>query len=44
MIRHKKLSYLALNVSDLARSVAFYRDMAGLDLVEQNDRGEAFLS
>jgi 2,3-dihydroxy-p-cumate/2,3-dihydroxybenzoate 3,4-dioxygenase len=44
MIRHKKLSYLALNVSDLARSVAFYRDMVGLDLVEQNDHGEAFLS
>lgn len=44
MIRHKKLSYLTLNVSDLARSIAFYRDMVGLDLVGQNDRGEAFLS
>lgn len=44
MMRHKKLSYVALNVSDLAKSVAFYRDMVGLDLVEQNDHGEAFFS
>ncbi|MSQ70444.1 MAG: hypothetical protein EXR27_04000 [Betaproteobacteria bacterium] len=44
MIRYKKLGYIALNVSDLGRSVAFYRDMAGFDLVEQNDVGEAFLS
>ena len=33
-----------LNVSDLDRSVAFYRDMAGLELVEQNATGEAFLT
>ena len=36
--------YVALNVSDLDRSVAFYRDMAGLELVEQNATGEAFLT
>lgn len=30
--RYKKLGYVALNVSDLDRSVAFYRDLVGLDL------------
>lgn len=44
MIRYKKLGYVALNVSDLERSIAFYRDMVGFDLVEKNDAGEAFLS
>ncbi len=43
MLRFKKLSHLALNVSDLDRSVAFYRDMVGLDLVEQAG-DTAFLS
>jgi 2,3-dihydroxy-p-cumate/2,3-dihydroxybenzoate 3,4-dioxygenase len=31
--RYRKLGYLALNVSDLDRSVAFYRDHVGLELV-----------
>lgn len=44
MIRYRKLGYVALNVPDLDRSIAFYRDLAGLDLVERNDAGEAFLS
>ena len=44
MIRYKKLGYVALNVSDLERSVAFYRDHVGLDLVERNDNHEAFFS
>lgn len=44
MIRYRKLGYAAFNVADLDRSVAFYRDMVGLDLVERNDAGEAFLS
>jgi 2,3-dihydroxy-p-cumate/2,3-dihydroxybenzoate 3,4-dioxygenase len=44
MMRYKKLGYVAFNVSDLDRSVAFYRDMVGLDLVETNQHGEAFLS
>ena len=44
MIRHKKLAYVAFNVSDLERSVAFYRDMAGLDVVEHNPGRDAFLS
>ena len=29
-IRYKRLGYVALNVSDLARSTAFYRDIVGL--------------
>lgn len=44
MIRYKKLGYVALNVTDLEKSIAFYRDWVGLDLVEKNDAGEAFLS
>ncbi|OVZ64609.1 hypothetical protein CDO46_08485 [Pigmentiphaga sp. NML030171] len=43
MLRFKKLSHLALNVSDLDRSAAFYRDMVGLDLVERT-ADTAFLS
>ena len=34
-IRYSKLGYVALNVSDVARSTAFYRDLVGLDLVEE---------
>jgi 2,3-dihydroxy-p-cumate/2,3-dihydroxybenzoate 3,4-dioxygenase len=33
MIRFKRLGYLALNVADLDRSVAFYRDKVGLQVV-----------
>lgn len=40
--RYKKLGYAALNVTDLARSVAFYRDILGLDVVRLNE-GIAFL-
>jgi 2,3-dihydroxy-p-cumate/2,3-dihydroxybenzoate 3,4-dioxygenase len=32
--RYKKLGYVALNVTDLDRSVAFYRDLVGLDVTE----------
>jgi 2,3-dihydroxy-p-cumate/2,3-dihydroxybenzoate 3,4-dioxygenase len=35
--RYRKLGYVALTVTDLACSVAFYRDLVGLDLVEQTD-------
>jgi len=40
--RYEKLGYAALNVTDLDRSIRFYRDLVGLELV---DRGEdhAFL-
>jgi 2,3-dihydroxy-p-cumate/2,3-dihydroxybenzoate 3,4-dioxygenase len=40
--RYKKLGYAALNVTNLARSVAFYRDILGLDVVQQDD-GIAYL-
>ena len=33
--RYRKLGYAALTVTDLTRSVHFYRDLLGLDLVEQ---------
>ena len=36
--RYKKLAYAALNVTELQRSVAFYRDVVGLDVAEQNER------
>lgn len=32
-IRYKRLGYVALNVSDLPRSIAFYRDIVGLSPV-----------
>lgn len=32
--RYRRLAYAALTVTDLARSVPFYRDLLGLDLVE----------
>jgi 2,3-dihydroxy-p-cumate/2,3-dihydroxybenzoate 3,4-dioxygenase len=40
--RYRKIAYAALNVTDLARSVVFYRDLMGLDLVEQQP-GVAYL-
>jgi 2,3-dihydroxy-p-cumate/2,3-dihydroxybenzoate 3,4-dioxygenase len=33
--RYRKIAYAALNVTDLPRSVAFYRDLVGLELVEE---------
>ncbi len=39
MIRYKKLGYVALNVTDLARSTAFYRDTLGLQPVENERAG-----
>jgi 2,3-dihydroxy-p-cumate/2,3-dihydroxybenzoate 3,4-dioxygenase len=35
--RYKRLGYVALNVTDLAKSTAFYRDLVGLALTESND-------
>lgn len=40
--RYKKLGYAALNVTDIHRSVAFYRDIVGLEVVHQ-DAGIAYL-
>ena len=41
--RYSKLGYLALNVTDLERSIAFYRDMVGMELVESRAGEYAFL-
>ena len=38
--RYKKLGYIALNVTDLDRSTAFYRDVVGLDLSEEAEGAE----
>lgn len=35
--RYKRLGYVALNVSNLEQSTAFYRDIVGLNVTEQND-------
>ena len=35
--RYRKLGYAALTVTDLERSLRFYRDLLGLDLVERSD-------
>ena len=40
--RYRKPGYVALNVTDLERSVRFYRDLVGLQL-EAQDEGEAYL-
>lgn len=34
-VRYRRLAYVALNVTDIERSVAFYRDLVGLDLSER---------
>ena len=35
--RYKRLGYVALNVTDLARSTRFYRELVGLDLSDATD-------
>ncbi|TDU31919.1 2,3-dihydroxy-p-cumate/2,3-dihydroxybenzoate 3,4-dioxygenase [Panacagrimonas perspica] len=35
--RYKRLGYVALNVTDLAKSTAFYRDIVGLAVTESGD-------
>ena len=42
--RYKKLGYVALNVSDLERSIAFYSDMWGLQRVGEGPDGGYFLT
>ena len=34
---YQRLGYVALNVTDVGRSLAFYRDLAGLDVTEAAD-------
>lgn len=41
--RYRKLGYLALGVTNLERSVAFYRDIVGLEVTEVTAGGTAFL-
>ncbi|MEO7403296.1 MAG: VOC family protein [Burkholderiales bacterium] len=43
MIRYKKLGYIALNVSDVERSRAWYRSMVGLEPNGYGPAGEAFM-
>ncbi len=43
MIRYNKLGYAALGVSDVEKSIAYYRDMVGLQLNAHED-GIAYLS
>ncbi|MGH8519667.1 MAG: VOC family protein, partial [Panacagrimonas sp.] len=35
--RYKRLAYAALNVTDLTKSTAFYRDVVGLAPTDAND-------
>jgi len=39
--RYKRLGYVALNVTDLARSTAFYRDLVGLDVSDASEQHSA---
>jgi 2,3-dihydroxy-p-cumate/2,3-dihydroxybenzoate 3,4-dioxygenase len=41
--RYRKLGYAALNVTDVTRTAAFYRDIVGLDQSEIGAEGEAYL-
>lgn len=41
--RYRKLGYVALNVTDLERSVAYYRDLVGLDVSDGVPGTAAFL-
>lgn len=43
MARYRKLAYVALGVSDVARSAAFYQDIVGLHRVGTGPAGEVFL-
>lgn len=43
MIRYKKLGYVALNVTDLDKSVQFYEKLVGLQLSEYVQNERAFL-
>ena len=40
--RHRKLGYVALNVTDIEKSMTFYRDILGLDLTASADRTAFF--
>lgn len=42
MLRHRKIGYVALNVTDLERSCRFYQDVVGLQPNGRGPSGEAF--
>ena len=42
-VRYRKLGYVELNVTDLARSHAFYEDIVGLQFVDRGESGEVRL-
>ncbi|MGE0733386.1 MAG: VOC family protein [Alphaproteobacteria bacterium] len=42
-VRYRKLGYVALNVTDIERSVEFYKTIVGLDLYGMGAQGQAFL-
>ncbi len=42
-IRYKRLGYVVLNVTDVARSRRFYEEQVGLAFVEQSPDGDAYL-
>jgi catechol 2,3-dioxygenase len=44
MADHPIIGHVHLKVSDLERSIAFYRDVLGLELQQMYGRGAAFLS
>lgn len=44
MLEHPVIGHVHLKVSDLERSVAFYRDLLGLDLMQRYGDSAAFLS
>ena len=41
--RYKKLGYIAVNVTDLEKSVAFYRDIVGMEVSEHRKGEVAFM-
>ena len=43
LVQTKKLSHVALNVSDVAAQTAFYRDMVGLHVQATDDQGRVYL-
>ncbi|HSI74205.1 MAG TPA: VOC family protein [Fimbriimonas sp.] len=44
MVDHPVIGHVHLKVSDLERSIAFYRDVLGMELQQMYGRGAAFLS
>ncbi len=43
IVQSRKMSHIALNVTDVERQLAFYTEMAGFSLTAVDDRGNAYL-